>query len=266
VAAVIVRLLTSDDIPQCLELSSEAGWNQTARDWHRLIAAEPSGCFGIEQEGQLVASATAITYQSDLAWIGMVLVRQAQRGRGHARTLLQTALDFTSGRQVSCVKLDATELGEPVYRKLGFEVECGVERWVRQPGASVPLADAPFYRFDAALDRQVFGADRAMLMWLLEREEAYGLPDGSYALGRPGAHAAFFGPCVAASPASGERLLNAFLAQHLDQTVYWDRFSAPAPTQPFGFAPVRHLKRMRRGKDPGGDPARQFALAGFELG
>jgi GNAT superfamily N-acetyltransferase len=266
--AMTPRLLTSDDIPQCLELSGEAGWNQTARDWHRLIALEPQGCFGIDAGGRLAATATVVCYGTDLAWIGMVLVRIACRGQGLARTLLQTALDVTAARRIACVKLDATDLGEPVYRKLGFAVECGVERWVRQPGESLPLADAPGYRFDAEADRAAFGADRAMLLWMLEREETFGAADGSFALGRPGVNAAFFGPSVVCSDESGRRLLNAFLVQHAAEPVYWDRFSENAARQgaPFGFAPWRHLKRMYRGQLASGDPSRQFALAGFELG
>lgn len=262
------RLLHQDDVPQCLELCAEAGWNQTQRDWLRLLALEPTGCFGIDDGRQLAATATVITYGQGLAWIGMVLVRVSQRGRGLARTLLQHAIAYTEQRQISCVKLDATDLGEPVYRKLGFELECGVERWVRQPGDPVMLPPAQRYVLDAAWDREVFGADRSTLLWMLERETTLGALDGSYALGRPGKHAAFFGPCVTRSAASGQQMLASFVAQHVGETIYWDRFAENAAREGalLGFQPVRRLKRMYRGVNRPGQPAPQFALAGFELG
>ncbi len=33
---------------------------------------------------------------------------------------MERALAFLDGRQVRCVKLDATDMGAPLYRKLGF--------------------------------------------------------------------------------------------------------------------------------------------------
>lgn len=262
------RLLVPEDVPQCLELCAEAGWNQTRRDWLRLLALAPHGCFAIDDGPQLVATATVVTYGAQLAWIGMVLVRASHRGRGLARTLLQQTIACADERNIACVKLDATELGEPVYRKLGFVAECGVERWVREPGGAVALRPTVPYRFDAALDLRAFGADRAALLWMLEQESTLGAADDSYALGRPGANAAFFGPCVAHTTASGRELIEAFVAQHIESTVYWDRFSENAAGEGsmLGFAPVRHLKRMYRGTNCSGEPGLQFALAGFELG
>ena len=263
-----IRTLHHGDVPLCLELCAEAGWNQTARDWLRLMALAPTGCFGIDAGQRLVATATVVSYGQQLAWIGMVLVRPAHRGQGLARALLQHALDYGRQHKIACLKLDATALGEPVYRKLGFVEECGVERWVRQPGPAVPLKHTARYVFQAAADRHAFGADRSALLWLLEREEAFSTGDGSYALGRPGTSASYFGPCVTASDPSGPTLLACFLASHIHRPVFWDRFSANAARQGalFDFAPVRHLKRMYLGENIAGDPAHQFALAGFELG
>jgi GNAT superfamily N-acetyltransferase len=262
------RLLAPEDIPRCLELCAEAGWNQTRRDWLRLLSVAPRGCFGIDVEGRLAATATLVTYGVDLAWIGMVLVRQAHRGTGLARTLLGRVMEAGEEQGVACLKLDATALGEPVYRKLGFVEECGVERWMRTPGEPVPLVRTAEYRFAAARDREAFGADRAALLWMLEQEQAFGGDDGSFALGRAGAQAAHFGPCVTSTAEAGAGLLAAFLARHLEQRVYWDRFTANAAREGalFGFAPVRHLKRMYRGRLVTGVPERQFALAGFEWG
>lgn len=265
---MIPRTLTVDDVPQCLELSSEAGWNQTNRDWIRLLTLSPDGCFGLDSDGRLAATATVACYGTALAWIGMVIVRRVCRGRGLARILLRHALDYAAGKGIACVKLDATDLGEPVYRKLGFQPEIGVERWVREPAPlAAPLPALDDGTLDLALDRQTFGADRSTLLWLLELEGCLATADGSYAMERPGARAVFLGPSVTRQSHGGAPLFTHLLAGHAGRTVFWDRFSANAAVEPdLGFQRARSLLRMYKGERLDGDPSRQFALAGFELG
>src|ERR1041385_3750322 len=82
-----LRLMTASDIEDASGLSPAAGWNQSDNDWRRLLECAPRGCFGIEVEGNLVASTTAVCYQRDLAWIGMVLTHPEYRGRGFAGRL-----------------------------------------------------------------------------------------------------------------------------------------------------------------------------------
>src|SRR6266853_1058801 len=103
-----VRLLRAADIPQAMRLKQAAGWNQIEEDWLRLLELEPEGCFGIERDGRLVATTTAIFYGRELAWIGMVLTDPEFRGRGLASQLMRRALEFLDGRAIECVKLDAT--------------------------------------------------------------------------------------------------------------------------------------------------------------
>ncbi|MEJ7608085.1 MAG: hypothetical protein WKF37_17910 [Bryobacteraceae bacterium] len=68
-----MRLLTKQDIRSMMALKNSAGWNQTEDDLRRVLRLQPDGCFGIEMEGRLAASASVVCYGSELAWIGMVL-------------------------------------------------------------------------------------------------------------------------------------------------------------------------------------------------
>src|SRR6476661_1577992 len=115
-----IRLLTTADVPAALELSAAAGWNQTPADWERMIALEPSGCFGIQEDGRLVATTTLLTYGHELAWVGMVLTHSEYQRRGYAGQLVTAALELAAARGVRCVKLDATDQGQPLYARLGF--------------------------------------------------------------------------------------------------------------------------------------------------
>ena len=79
--------LTPELIPQVLDLSKGAGWNQTAADWLALMTDSPEGCIGIACDGRIVATTTLVSYEKRLAWIGMVLTHPDYKRRGFARTL-----------------------------------------------------------------------------------------------------------------------------------------------------------------------------------
>jgi GNAT superfamily N-acetyltransferase len=243
------RLLTEADVPAALELSTAAGWNQTAEDWRRIIALEPEACFGIDAEGRLVATATLMCYGTDLAWVGMVLTHQDYQRRGYARELVVAALAVAGARGVRSVKLDATDQGRPLYASLGFEDEQPVERWHRDPRDFRPVP----------LDRVAFGADRSRLLTVL----------GS-GLQRPGTRARYLGPVVAPDAESARALINHTLSSAPADAWFWDLLplnqEAVALATEFGFPPVRRLLRMVRGERLRGDDTMVYAIAGFEFG
>src|ERR1700683_3728177 len=103
-----VRSLSAVDIPLAMRLAEAAEWNQTESDWRNLIELAPDGCFGIDCDGELRATTTAVCFGRDLAWVGMVLTEGAYRGRGFARRLMEHALTYLRDREVAWIKLDAT--------------------------------------------------------------------------------------------------------------------------------------------------------------
>ncbi len=262
-------------LSEALALSTEAGWNQTSADWQRLFRLCGDGCYAVRADGRVVTTTSVITYGRSLAWIGMVLTTASERGKGHARTLMQQALADLHTAGVECIKLDATDLGRPVYAKLGFLDERPVSRWLRKPDGPQPPAPADVtlgggIAFD--LDRQAFGADRGALLTALAEEELYTAPNG-YAMSREGRLARYFGPCVAHGDATAHRLLQAFLARHGHEPALLDlcdeHTAAAAIATEAGFQPIRRLVRMYLG-DPAGIPLARgpaiYNLAGFEFG
>ena len=272
----MIRLLTAADIPAAMRLKEAAGWNQTKQDWVNLLAAEPEGCFGIDSDGTLVASAAGVCFGRALAWIGMVLTAPEYRGRGYARRLMEHTLEFLDRRGVEWIKLDATDMGHPLYARLGFEDESLVERWCLPKVEPRPPVDLPACRLEdfAELDAAAFGADRMNVLRPLAVESA-AVPGEGYTMGRPGTKATYFGPCVARSSDAARTLLEWFLARHPGESIFWDLL----PGQPealrlareFGFEPRRRLVRMALRGSPGAAPFRHddsavFAIAGFEYG
>ena len=65
----MIRLLEVRDLAGAMRLKESAGWNQTAADWRRLLELAPEGCFAVELDGVIAATATVVTYGQDLAWM-----------------------------------------------------------------------------------------------------------------------------------------------------------------------------------------------------
>jgi GNAT superfamily N-acetyltransferase len=230
-----------------MALKEEAGWNQTEQDWLALFEFAPRGCFGIEIGGSLAATITVVTYESGLAWIGMVLTARRFQRQGLASALMRHTLDYLSLKPVDWIKLDATSIGQPLYERFGFEYECDIERWGR-PGAPASV-------------------------WFAEQSREMGFD--SFACGRAGSAAAYFGPCRAASLGVAGELLEWFLALHPGEAIYWDLFPANASAidlaRSHGFTLLRKLVRMARRVRPGAPPMptdveHTYAIAGFEWG
>lgn len=262
-----MRLLTSADIPLCCELSASAGWNQTPSDWERMITLEPLGCFGIEEDGRIVATTTLLTYGSELAWVGMVLTHKDYQRRGYARELVTAALELAANRGVLCVKLDATDQGRPLYQSLGFEDEQPIERWRGQPegltASSAEWGPSPLYQ----LDLIAFGADRSRFLNTLGKSMITG---GAFAMGRPGAQTNHLGPCTARDYASAARVIKGVLATKPSEPWFWDILPANEAARSLaatlGFEPHRRLTRMTRGQSIRGEEHMIYAIAGFEAG
>jgi hypothetical protein len=259
-----------------MRLKDAAGWNQTESDWRNLLALEPDGCFGVDCEGRLAATTTAVCYGRELAWIGMVLTHPELRGRGLARALMERAIAWVEARGIEWIKLDATDMGRPLYLKLGFVDEASVERWRlgAASAASDRSAGLPRHPLPFALDREAFGADRCAMLRGLEQFEVAACED-AYGMGRPGTRAAYFGPCVSRTPDAARELLEWFLSRCPGEPVFWDLLpenaNAVALAREFGFEPVRRLIRMVRPGVAAPRPCTHrddyvYAIAGFEYG
>jgi GNAT superfamily N-acetyltransferase len=252
-----IRLLTASDVPQAYALSRAVSWNQTEADWQLALEMNPEGCFAVEVEGRVVATTTTIRYGTKLAWIGMVLTHPEFRRQGLAAALMDRALDHLG--DVETVKLDATDMGAPVYRRLGFVDDCVIERWIRPPGA-MAASQVNKYFTNPSLDLEAFGADRSALLRRLANIEAASTGD-AFAMGR----GTRFGSCVSRSEESAVALLHWFLARHDGEQVLWDTFPSELPRR-HGFELSRRLMRMIRGPALPANDSLIYAGAGFEFG
>jgi GNAT superfamily N-acetyltransferase len=272
--------MTPADIAAGMRLKDAAGWNQTVEDWQRFLQASPEGCFVAEWNGQVAGTTTTIVYEDRFAWIGMVLVDPAFRGRGIGTALLVHAINHLDQRRIPCLKLDATPQGKPIYQRLGFQVEYEIERRVleREPGVAEDAGPPEDVSSVLRMDRDIFGADRGLPLssvanaapeFVVIARQDHSL--AGYALGRKGSQADHLGPWVACSRAAALETLERFLTRSGRNRVLVDVMTnnpwAPALLAEKGFRFSRVLTRMYRGKNAHpGRPDLLCAIFGPEFG
>ncbi|MGA2254722.1 MAG: GNAT family N-acetyltransferase [Thermoguttaceae bacterium] len=276
-----IREMNLDDVPLGCRLNDAAGWNQLPADWQRLLALEPTGCFVAEWHGQPVGT-TCVTRFDTIAWISMVLVDAAHRGRGVGTQLMRHALGWLDQCGTRTVRLDATALGRPVYEKLGFVGEYEVARWEGaavggELRAEITVAADSHMKAIAALDRQATGTPRGPLLARLFAERPHGMRLAAaqgritgFSVVRLGGRARQIGPVVALDISSGSGLLDAAFFDHQGQAVLLD---VPLPNRPAvqwaetrGLCIQRQFLRMVRGRPVADRPEQIWAAFGPEKG
>ena len=120
----------------------------------------------------------------------MVLTREKFRGQGLARRLLSETLALANQMKIETLKLDATDQGQPLYKKLGFRCEQLVERWERAATGTTGILNGLFGLVSLTehliADRESFGADRSELLDRLAGRNGAFVAAESYALVRSG--------------------------------------------------------------------------------
>ena len=277
-----IRTMRPDDVDLGLELCRLAGWNQVEPDWRRLLTLAPDGLFVAEQDGAACGTASTTCYGQKTAWIGMVLVHPDFRKRGIGTALLVRCIEHLRARRIESIKLDATDLGRPVYLNLDFKDERPIWRYAGQkPSGIVADPKARDIRSEdwpqiAEIDRLAFDADRLELLKLLSGEGPSATAEaadgiGAYGFARAGFHASFLGPVVATDACAARSVVESLLAELPEGEVFWDILPDNAAgkqlAESLGFAVGRRLTRMYLGdRMHPGEVSMVYGAAGFEVG
>ena len=164
-----IRRLGPADLKRCVALSVDRGWSPERAKWSLLLAA--SEVFGVDApDGRGLAGAVVLTrWGPDFASVGMMLVAARYGRRGLGGALMEHLLAAAGENAV--VTLFATDMGRPLYEKLGF---APVRRNVSFLGRPRPRPPKAVHGIRAAgrgdlpailaVDRAAFGADRAAIL------------------------------------------------------------------------------------------------------
>lgn len=251
-----IRRLGPDDLGACAALSVDRGWSPERAKWSLLLAvAEP---FGIDApDGRGLAGAVVLTrWGTDLASVGMMLVAARYGRLGLGRALMEHLLAEASGATVT---LFATDMGRPLYEKLGFKPvgrhvsfrgrfrarpEDNSKKHVSRLAAEEDLPAI------LEVDKAAFGADRShVLRWLptfadhVRVVEADSRIIGYGAAWRPHVTSTVLGPVVAPSADVAKQLITD-LAGYARSPVRLD-LDPDRPELP-GWASARGLEPVSR--------------------
>ena len=72
--------------------------------------------------GKMVAIGTTIMH-ADSAWLASIIVHPGERNNGYGHKITTKLTDSIDRNKFSTIYLDATDMGYPVYNKIGFELE-----------------------------------------------------------------------------------------------------------------------------------------------
>lgn len=266
-----IRRLGPADLKRCVALSLDRGWSPERAKWSLLLTA--SEVLGIDApDGRGLAGAVVLTrWGPDLASVGMMLVAARYGRRGLGRALMEHLL--AAAGEDAVVTLFATDMGRPLYEKLGFTpVRRNVSfvgRFRPSPGTDSPAvvrlagqADMPAI---LAVDRTAFGADRGAIVGRLPGfadriaviENGHGIV-GYGAAWRNHVTSTVIGPLVAPDAGAATRLI-AELAARVETPVRLDldpdRPELPAWAHAHGLEPVSRTVVMAHGDlKPRGTP------------
>ncbi|MBL0009542.1 MAG: GNAT family N-acetyltransferase [Saprospiraceae bacterium] len=81
-------------------------------------------CFPIKVsiDHKIAGTGTAIIHH-DVAWLAHIIVHPDFRNQGIGKLITESLVKMAHAKSCDTLYLLATELGEPVYRKIGFETE-----------------------------------------------------------------------------------------------------------------------------------------------
>jgi GNAT superfamily N-acetyltransferase len=282
-----------------VRLSVGRGWLPEKAKWSLLL--EVSEVFGIDApdggdgagggDGALAGAVVLTRYGADLASVGMMLVAARYGRRGVGRALMEHLLAEAGDATVT---LFATDLGKPLYDKLGFRAirrsaaftgpfraepaEPAVTAVARATDNS-KMRTRPAAAADMAsiidVDKAAFGADRSRLLrrlpafagQLLVLETERG--GAGFAAAWQNHTSTVIGPVVAPDGAAARRLIGDLAAGIRGQVrldLDPDRPELPPWAVRHGLQPAGLNAVMAYGdRPPPGDPARLFTPISIAL-
>jgi GNAT superfamily N-acetyltransferase len=118
-----------------------------------------------EVDGRIVGCGIGIIHGT-VGWLGTIIVLPEYRRQGIGQKITSNLIDYCRSKGCTTHLLTASEMGEPVYRKLGFEINSTYVFYKRE--SIVPTRDVSHVReirqedFQSIkeLDKEVTGEDR----------------------------------------------------------------------------------------------------------
>lgn len=160
--------LTPLDIEDVKRLQPE-GWPDILSSIEYYFKSRICFPFKAVLNGKVVGIGTAIIH-GRTGWLAHIIVDKESRNAGIGTKITQHLIDYIKQTPCETMVLIATALGEPVYKKFGFETETeyvflenGTLPVMPKPAAVVPF-ESKYSEAIFNMDRLVYGEDRKILL------------------------------------------------------------------------------------------------------
>lgn len=177
---ISLRAMRPEDIPALDPILMAAYGNPRsfAPRLVRLLSLGAAGRWLVAELDGRPAGTGGLTFLGRACYIGLVAVEPSLQRRGIASLVMERLIGLAREAGCASILLDASAKGRPLYERLGFVAEDGVSVMERPSGSSgeppaafaVPgvevstLDSAPAFEELAALDEELWGADRRVVL------------------------------------------------------------------------------------------------------
>ncbi len=244
--------LLHDDL-SVIKTLQPADWDDITVPHEWYLSSPNCFPFKLTENGFMAGIGTIILHE-DTAWLAHIIVHEKYRGRGLGTLVTRSLVEQINLSAYQTIYLIATDLGYPVYRKLGFEVEqvygvftpvSPIEGAERSPNI-FPLAQTDIAQL-LHLDKQISGEDRQHMLHPHLSEALV------YKSGKP-VEGAYFptlanGLIIAENPAAGIALMKLRMQTKAFAVCPLENKSAVDFLVASSFSQVKTTRRMRLGKE-----------------
>jgi GNAT superfamily N-acetyltransferase len=284
------RPMTPQDVPVAAAIMESGGW-RGRRPFLEWCLTNPAidPLVGL-LDGRLVATGQGTRNGSGanaVGWVGSIFVDPQLRRRGLGQAITEEVCRRLESAGCSTLALIASDLGRPIYVRMGFRIDAWYQIWeaetterAPQPREATrlrPMTPADIDRV-SELDRRATGEDRSALLreltetaWLLEAD------DGGEVLGFLAQAHPENGTIVAPHPADAAVLLDLLRKRaHGQAPMARAALVRPPDGEPDpqarqlladkGWQPHFETPRMLRGPAIDWDPTLIWGVLGFAFG
>lgn len=254
-----VRPATSGEVDVAVDLLSRAAFGPTVGRLVEFPRTSPAGCVLVAEWRGAIRGAACCLSLGATGWIGALGVAPEARRRGLGGELTSGCVEWLRARGAATVLLYATELGRPVYERLGFVGEGAATAWRGVAGGlsadgGAPAELRPLREDDRpavrSLDRAATGERRDVVLDAVRPLAGLAAERGGQLVGSAIASAWGTGVAITASePGAGERLLASATRGPGGGTVIVPDANGPAAEalRRWSFARLNDGERMRLG-------------------
>jgi predicted N-acetyltransferase YhbS len=249
----IVRPATAGDTDAMSAVLASSGLTSARPEILAFYLASPGsqlfvGC----RDDRVIGVAGCVSF-GRTGWLGSVAVDHDARGQGLGTAISETAVECLRQAGVKTVLLTATELGQPIYERLGFldeDVAYGI--WERDQACVVAREDAAAVRpgrIEDAIrqDADATGEDRRSYLaaWAHRSRAAAEREQAGYRLALPWGG----GPIVASCAATARALLIDMIRTSSGSRLAFPEANSDGAdlAMSLGFRLARRVRRMRLG-------------------